>query len=140
MRYMPMRCTPMRCTPMRDTPMRYIPSEVHAHEVRAHEMHAHEVHAHEMHIVKIHAYEVIPVNVISRALHLIGVRTFRFSIWFLGKSPYTPPYLTLRHLPLPRIEGTLNLRPKRGDTHHWPSVLGIGPLGCGENRPAVEAF
>jgi hypothetical protein len=51
------------------------------------EVHVYEVHAHEMHIFKIHAYDNPSKCNLSRALHLIGVRTFRFSIWFLGKVP-----------------------------------------------------
>jgi hypothetical protein len=118
-----MRYTPMRCTPSEMHAHKVHAHEVHAnkihthevyayevhtynvhtHEMQVYEVHAYKVHAHEMHIFKIHAYDNPSKCNLPRALHLIGVRTFRFSIWFWEKVliPNTNLRDPLRH-PHPR--------------------------------------
>jgi hypothetical protein len=60
--------------------------------------------------------------------NLLFLQTWSFRNWSLSS----------RHLPLPRIEGTLNLRPKCGHTHHWPKCVGIWTVA--EKQTCSRAF
>jgi hypothetical protein len=66
--------------------------------------------------------------VLGQCENLLFLQTWSFRNWSLS----------LRHLPLPRIEGTLNLRLQKWTNASLAECVGHWTLGCGENRPAVE--